>query len=324
MSHVDELQDYPQIAPEFRAKLMHIFSAWQKGDTPYADACKQLDLLFEQTQGNLVHQGRIKSLYGIMQGYRGELVQSLAHLEEARKLYEEVGALADLMTVNINIGETYRQMGNPVRARSHFHRAAQNANKVGRRDIEATALSNEGQMWLSLEGYSKAQMVLSEAQKLCEKPWRADEDLSIRRNRMDTLCEVYQVLVTLNLHQKQYEQAWQYAQRAYDIAQDTGYPLSLGFAHRALGDILTVYEEVPNKDLRKEPDEHYRVALDYFREIKFEGEVGKTLYHYGRSLANRNKTNQASRMYSQAMVIFTKLGMTDDAAKAAEAQLDIL
>ena len=55
-----------------------------------------------------------------------------------------------------------------------------------------------------------------------------------------------------------------------------------------------------------------------------EGELAKTMYEHGRSLMRRDKKMPAARKLQQAMVIFTRLGMVDDAAKAAEAQLMVL
>jgi tetratricopeptide (TPR) repeat protein len=326
MPTTDSPQQQPTVDPEFRAQTAQILSEWERGNTSYGDALKQLNTLLEQArqQGNLMHQGRVENLLGIMHGYRADLNQSIVHFEQARRLHEQVGALAELATIDLNIGETYRLKGNFTRARSYFHRASQTARQLERKDTEANALNNEGQMWLSLKSYSKAQMILNEALVLCEAPWRDDEDETLYRSRMHVVCEANHALVAIALQESKYEEAWQHAKQAYEIAQAMQYPLRLGFANRALGDVLTVYSDVPDEDLRKDPDEYYRMALDYFREIKTEGEVGKTLYHHGRSLAKRGKARRAAKLYQQAMVIFTKLGMTDDAAKAAEAQLDIL
>ena len=101
-------------------------------------------------------------------------------------------------------------------------------------------------------------------------------------------------------------------------------PVRLGFAHRAIGDVMTELGESPDPEFGNDPDEHYQAAVDAFRQIKAEGEVGKTFFAQGQSLTKRHKRRLAGRKFQQAMVIFTKLGMTDDASKAAEAQMLII
>jgi hypothetical protein len=64
--------------------------------------------------------------------------------------------------------------------------------------------------------------------------------------------------------------------------------------------------------------------LEQFKQVKAEAEVGKTLFAQGKSFAKRNRRNSAGRLFQQAIVIFTKLGMNDDAAKAAEEQLRVI
>jgi hypothetical protein len=52
-----------------------------------------------------------------------------------------------------------------------------------------------------------------------------------------------------------------------------------------------------------------------------EGDVAKTMFARGKSLVRRGKKASAAKLFQQALVIFEKLGMRDDAAKAAEAQM---
>ncbi len=45
---------------------------------------------------------------------------------------------------------------------------------------------------------------------------------------------------------------------------------------------------------------------------------------HARCLAGHGRRTTAARKLQQAMIIFTRLGMTDDAAQAAEAQLQVI
>lgn len=314
------------LAPEFRQKTSQLLSEWEKGKTSYADTLAELLTLLEQArkENNPMHEGRVENMLGIMHGYRADLNQSVVHFEQARRCYETIKALPELATVDLNIGETYRLKGNFTRARAYFHRASQTAKELGRLDTQTNALNNEGQMWLSLKSYRKASMILEEALALSNKPWKDDENENDVKNRLDVTCEIYHGLVAIALQEGNYPTAWQYAKKAYEIAETLQHPLRLGFANRAIADVLTVANDLTDGNFDDDPDTYYRIALDNFRDIKSEGEVGKTLFQHGRSLAKRGKSRRAAKLYQQAMMIFTKLGMTDDAAKAAEAQLDIL
>lgn len=316
----------PSVDPEFRRRTNDVFGQWQRGELSYGDTLKALlDLQQEAIEAkNLMNQGRIENLLGIIHGYRGDLNQSIVHFEQARRLNENAGAEAELSVIDLNIGETYRLKGNFTRARSYFHRASQMAKKLNKYGTQANALTNEAQMWLSLKSYRKARMILEEALELCYRPWEEEETDGDRRSRLDVTCEAHHTMVAIALSEEDHETAWENAQKAHDVAQELQYPLRLGFANRAIGDVLTVLKASPDDAFKDDPDEYYRIALDYFQEIKSESEVAKTLYHHGRSLAKRGKGRRAAKLYQQSMIIFTKLGMTDDAAKAAEAQLEVL
>jgi hypothetical protein len=74
-------------------------------------------------------------------------------------------------------------------------------------------------------------------------------------------------------------------------------------------------------DSPADPDEYFRLAIDVFREMNMEAERARTVFAHARSLAHRGRKTMAVRMLQQVMVMFTDLGMVDDAAKAAQAQI---
>lgn len=319
-------QSFPEVDPDFRRRSGDIFRKWEGGDLSYADTLKALrEMMLEAEYArNIVHQGRIENLMGILNGYRANLNQSILHFEQARKYYDEAGAQQYIAACDLNLGETYRLKGNFTKARTYFRRAYETSRELGVASTQTVALANEGQLYLSMKDRRMARQILTEALTLSQMPWEDEDTNEEFTARLDIACEIHYALATLCIQEERLQEAWDHASAAYEIAQTLKYPLRLGFAHRALGDVITVLGQAPEPSLNREPDEYYRKALEYFREIKSEGEVGKTLLNQGHSLARRGKSRRAATLYQQAMVIFTKLGMTDDAARAAEAQLSVI
>jgi tetratricopeptide (TPR) repeat protein len=316
----------PQHNPAFREQVNTILSQWQGGTITYAVALESLNKLKQAAVDaqHLVHQALVENSLGIMQGYRSNYTQSLVHFENVRRLYEQAGAFSRLSGADLNIGETYRLRGNFTRARTYFHQAYESAKRYDNRANQTVALTNEAQMWLSLNSLDKAQETLSKALELSETPWENPEPDSRRLSRLDNACEIEYCFVELKMRQNKAPEAWQHARRAYEVAQELQRPIRRGFANRAMGSLVTVLTEIPDEGFAADPDSYFKAALEAFKEVKAEGEVGKTLYAHGKSYALRGKKRNAAQLFQQAMVIFTRLGMTDDAAKAAEAQLEVI
>jgi tetratricopeptide (TPR) repeat protein len=316
----------PQIDPTFRERVDGVMNGWQSGANTYQVAVDALNTLRQEAAdtGSRIHEALIENTFGIMHGYRSNLNQSLVHFENARRLYEQAGARQRLANCDLNIGETYRLKGNFTRARACFHQAYEQAKQFDLLNIQAIALTNEAQMWISLRSYEKARETLQKVHSFCEQPWSSPETDRDRQGRLDNNCEMYVAFVEVYLEQNRVEESWLHARQAFEIARILKRPLRTGFANRAVGNVVTRIEKIPDSAFSENPDDYYRAALEAFREVRAEGEVGKTLFAQGKSHAHRGKKRSAAQLFQQAMVIFTRLGMTDDAAKAAEAQLDVL
>lgn len=329
MSIPAQYQD-PEPDPAFRQRSSEVFNQWQAGDLSFPDAVAVFNTMIQQAreQENALHEGIIEVLLGVMNGYRANYGAAIRHFEAAHTLYSSIQARKKLTTTTLNLGETYRLSGNFTRARTYFHQAAELSRELGDIEGQCLAQANEAQMWISLDSMEKAGTALETSLELANRSWPAEnggpEDEETLIQRLDMRCEILHGLVAVALHRNNPQQAWDYARRAYEDAQQLGYPLRLGFAHRALGDALTILGHSPDEAIDADPDTHYAAALEAFREVKAEGEVAKTLFAQGRSMARRGKSRSATRLFQQAMVLFTKLGMSDDAAKAAEAQLSLL
>jgi tetratricopeptide (TPR) repeat protein len=318
--------NYPDIDPAFRERINKIYHQWHDGEMPFSEAVKQFDALWQEAADakTVIHQAAIENILGIMQGYRGNYDESVNHFKKALMLFEEGGAKPRMLSCILNIGEIYRLRGNFTQARSYFHRAYKGSKELGDLRQQAVALTNEGQMWMSLNSAEKARTTLEKALAVSERMVLEQQDTENDRiNNLDNICELHHALTNVCLEEDDPQKAWEHAREAYTIAQQLNREIRLGYANRALGDVITVLDTLPDDSFKNDPDFYYDAALKAFRNVKSESEVGKTLLAKGKSLARRNKGRSARNLLQQAMVIFTRLGMTDDAARAAEAQVNV-
>lgn len=317
----------PQIDPEFRQRRDNIYQQWRDGKVPFEQALDEMKSLEEEARQaqEWVHVGFIESTMGIMHGYRGNYDQSLTHFDTARALYEKANTRRRVAGAVLNMGESYRLKGNFSRARTFFHTAYEIGTELKTLSTQAIALGNEGQMWFTLGSVERAQTTLEQALKVNEAWLNEADDDDSQHSAKDNACEIHHALVQVYLQQNERERASEHARQALTLAQDLQTPLRLGYAYRALGEVTTVLEASElDEGVHPEPDEHYKQALRAFREVAAEGEVAKTLYAQATSLARRGKRHSAARTFQKAMTMFTRLGMNDDAAKAAAAQLEAL
>lgn len=316
-------QQAQQVDPEFRAQCNAIFDSWRSGKLPFSDAAQRLQTMAAEAIAakQLSNQGATEVLMGVMQGYRANLNESINHFERARDLFEQAGDHDRTVTCILNIGETYRLKGNFTRAQRFFHQAYEAAVEINNVSVQSIALTNEGQMLLSMGKVSESQEALHKAYELSNVPLETERE---EKNRHAMQCEVLYALAMLYIEMDDLSTAWKYATRSLKQAEELQIPDRLGFANRAIGEVLTVLGKAPTSDIDPDPDTYFQAANEAFREVKAEGELAKTMFAHGKSLAKRGKRMAAARKLQQAMVIFTRLGMVDDAAKAAEAQLTLI
>jgi len=131
-------------------------------------------------------------------------------------------------------------------------------------------------------------------------------------------------MAVIHLRQGDAKAAWGQALKALEASEKSGKPLQRGYANRIMGEVITELKESPEPPLPSDPDEYFRTALAAFREINAEAELARTMYAHALSMAARGRRMIAARKLQQVMIIFTRLGMVDDAARAAEAQLSVI
>jgi tetratricopeptide (TPR) repeat protein len=315
----------PDIDEAFRGRVNAIFDSWQTNKLSFQETLKTLETLRQEavSEKNAISEAAIYNILGILYGYRANYDESISNFAKARDLFDTHGAKRRVATCDLNLGESYRLKANYSKARQYFHSAYEAAKSLDHIVTQVTALANEGQMWFSLKSYDKARKTLEEAQDLALNKWIPENERE-ELTRTDNLCEIQSAFVAVYLQENNGEKAWEHAKQTLAYANQTERSVRFGYANRAMGDVVTQMGKSPEEGYSEDPDTFYQAALDAFRQMKAEGDVGKTLFAQGQSLAKRGKMRSAGQKLQQAMVIFTRLGMSEDAAKAAEAQMSLI
>lgn len=322
--------DTPTPPQNIRSETALILTAWQDGSLSYADAVAKLnDVKARAVVDNRIEdQGYVELRRGVIEGYRGNYLPSIEHFERARDLFLQSGTRRQVLMCNINLGETYRLKGNFSRARQFFRMGYEAAVEQGDREMQVLAHTNEAQMLLS-QGHSlQSEAMLRECYEMSQEPYtirhEGQTEQGVRRTWLDQRIDILQALTQIYLEHNKVDEAWRFAREAYATAAEIDAPLALGYASRSIAQTLTQVGDVGDTGLNPDPDFHFLQAMQHFKEINAEGEIARTLYLQGRSLARRSRNTMAARKLHQAVAMFSKLGMVDDAAKAAEEQLKLL
>jgi tetratricopeptide (TPR) repeat protein len=305
--------------PDFYARTAAVIEQWEVGQVGFdhaLDSLMQLRLEADAAQ-HTPNQARAEQMLGYLLVLRGSLIPAIRHFERNRALFAEVGNRRRVIIADLNLGEAYRQRGDFKRARAYFTKAYQAANELEDREQEAVALCNMGQMLLTLGDLPAAYTALTESYALALQFPLDDPD------RTGLLCELHHALAMLYLRRGERVAAWHEAKLGYWIALEANKPYERGFACRAVAEVL-LHLAAPDDGFSADMDAYYHAAMVAFHEIQVEGEVGRTLLAHARSLAARGRKLTAARKLREAMLIFARLGMLDDAARAAELQRDVM
>ncbi len=315
----DTLNHNTEPTPQFDQACVELVRRWEVGDLPFNDAIVLLTQYEQDAQAtrHLANQARAQHLLGYLQHFRGNLNASIHHYEKARNIFMKVGNARRVATMDLNNGENYRLKGDFARARRLYRAAYEAARQLNYTTVQTMAAVNEGLALLAAGQYGSAYELLMEGYELTQE-WT---------DRLDALpglrCEINHALTSIYLHQGKPQHAWEAAHRAYDDARSSGDGKLNGFAYRALGEAITALGQAP-EGFSDDPDEYFRLSLTVFRDLNMEAEMARTIFAQARSLALRGRRTTAARKLQQVMIMFTELGMMDDTAKAAEAQLAVI
>ena len=307
--------DAPKPDPDVLTYCNDLVREWQSGERDFSDVASDLQLIIDETD-NPANEALAEYQLGYMQGYRAHYDVSIAHFQIASDISERIGDQRTVLNCTLSIGENYRHKGDFTGARQLFQQVSRTAGEQGRFFLQSYARHNEGLVLLALDQLASARAAFDEALHLCEE-WTDEQLMHLPAFQSSVHCSLAEV----DLQEGYHESAWGHARQSLELAFSVKQPPVIAHISRVMGNILTTIDAPPEADIiSTDPDDYYMIAIESFREIKAEGEVGRTLYAHALSLAERGQNSPARRKLQQAMFIFARLGMTDDAAKASEAQ----
>ncbi len=309
-----------QIDQQFYTRCQTVKSQWENGDLPFKEALVQLNRYRDEAQQeeHLANIGAVELVMGLLQHYRGNLNISIQHYQQARAYLMHSGDEERIAHVDLNQGENYRFKGDINNASRLYKSAYYTAKRLGNLPIQTLAALNEGLMMVNVGRYYAARALLSDALTLAEQ-WEEDNGL-----RHGILCEIYYGLAVMNTDDGDLERAREFALESARIAHLTEEPLNLGFAYRTMAIVTAAWGRALDNHLESEADVYYRMAIQFFRDINAEAEVARTVYAQALTLAGRGQRTTAARKLQHVMVIFTRLEMLADAARAAEVTNQLL
>ena len=109
---------------------------------------------------------------------------------------------------------------------------ATGARDLGVPLVQTVAITNEGQMLLTLGKHREALASLQEASELSRQLDSADH------NVQPLICEIHHVLALIYKALDRLDDAWREARAALRMAQDIRHPQQIGLAQRAAGELV--------------------------------------------------------------------------------------
>jgi tetratricopeptide (TPR) repeat protein len=315
----------PHVSPEVQAETAKLITQWEEGQAPYDEVIERFEVLMREAEADKRHNdhAQIQFRWAVIEGRRGNYDISIKHFEQARDLFSLGGMRRRVVACHLNIGESYRLKGNFTRARQYFRISYETALQIDHREMQITARINEALMLVSLGYDQQAERTLLECYELSAEPFPPDPE-RMERTRLSHLVDITKSLASIYAARNQTDLAWRYAQEAHMVAYSQRIAVLMGFADRAMGEALSLRpSDIPN-GVNPDPDYYFAQSLNHLREINAEAEIARTLLSHGRSLVGRGKRTQAARKLNQAVTIFSRLGLVDEASRAAEEQLKML
>ncbi|MGB1287703.1 MAG: hypothetical protein ACPG7F_14285 [Aggregatilineales bacterium] len=306
--------------PEFNAEGRALLTQWEQGDLPFRELIQALNQMLKHATRTRHHanEARAQHFLGYVQHYSGNLSTSIMHYEKSRRLFKRIGNLNRVSIIDLNQGENYRMRGEFARARRLYQAAYTGARDHDNHEIMAMAIMNEGLTLLDMGDYDPAREALLEGYHLF------DAMPSPHQKIHEILAELHHAMARIDCETGQIPSARQQALETLHHAEISQNAMMHGYALRLMGDIRTQDTTPIHETLPQTSDEFYFAAIHIFQELGADGEAARTIFARAKSMAQRGKKRAAAKLYRDAMTAFTRLDMTYDAARAADAQLKLL
>ncbi len=276
-------------------------------------------------------------LIGTLRRDQSDFAASIAAIERARALFEQINDLNQLSNALNNLGMVYQQTGQWQQSVESYERSlsisenigdvlavARTSNNlavilVGRNELQRAAemykLSSEqfarigSQLGVAVTTYNRGEVLLLQDQataalKLFERSIELFEQIKVR----NFLPEVLRLAAEATLAREQIAAAREYAARSLALADELGMAVEVAVARRVQGQIaLHQHDLVLAGTLLTQ-------ALDELRPLDNRYELGKVLVWLARLAMQQARIAQAGEQLAQAERIFQELDAQRDLA----------
>lgn len=306
--------------PEFVQHCRAVVDPWELGQMPVKDTIAALRRARQEAQITryLANVGYAEHMLGYIEHLRGNLESSIQHYTQAHALFNRVANPKYAAHMSLNLAENHRYKGDYDKALELYQDVYEIMESLEEVRLQTFAILNQAMALLDLGEYGNAHRALVRAVALMER-WTDDV-----YQKDDVWCEINYGLALVHQEQDNGHRAWECALEALKMAQKEMQPWALGYASRIIGILVTRLGPAPDQSLSTNPDDHFKKSMLSFRVINAEAEYARTMFVQASSLGLRGERMEAVRKFQQAMLIFNRLGMIDDAARAAEAQLELI
>ncbi len=256
------------------------------------------DLSLERWQPTPEQRARVYNNLGVIYRILGRMEQALDSLEQALRIYQELGnRTGEARTLN-DLGRVYGEMGNRDRARIEYETALRISREQGDQQSEGSALNNLGWVYIVLRQDKQAQEFYEQALGI----FREMGDRLGEGSTLNNLGRVYEDLGQREQAQLHYEQALQIFREERDRKGEAWSLNNLGKVYRKLGQ----YEQAL---------ENLQQALAIRREIDRKGE-GRTLKNVAVVYEKLGQQQQALTYNKQALGIAREVKDREGEGKA--------
>lgn len=286
---------------------------WIRGQYDKAEAEYERALEIRRSLGDARALAVSLSHIGTLLVYRGQFTGALQRFREALDIRRREGDLSGIADSLNTIGYIFAERGDGPSAARIWAEAVDVARDAGDRALEATVLNNLGESDLMVGDLAAAEKHLGEACELAER-------IGERRVVFDTIRN----LGVLQARKGNLGLALDHADEALDLAKALKSRAMEGVALRTLAELRgqTVYDDSEDGQGNL-AEAAFRSAIEIFRELGLEAELGRTYHSYGTYLVEQRLLVQGKKHLEMAREIFQRLEMRKILAQT-EATIDDL
>lgn len=307
--------------PIFVRECRELYERWQSGALTMEAVMGEFRTRLEAAANHVGNRARAEMMLGLVLTKHNKFDAAMAHYDRAHDDYMRAGQVTQANGCKLNIARLQITRGNYAFADQSL--ASLYDSSVRHSDIylRVLVLSNRGNLFQRMEQYERALVVLEEALGL------TNEIQADRQSQVPSIqSDIYATRSRVALDIREMDKALEWAQQAITFAEQSGWAAAKATAYRIMGRVVAALElesdapPAPEDPAEAKPnaDYYFDQATQLFREMEMDGEVAQTYYDHAVTLVEQGANEKARVLLRKAMVGFNRVGMADDAARAAE------